>query len=265
MSAPTPVLLELRDVYASYGPYHALFGTSFSVPEHCAVALIGPNGAGKSTVARVASGLVRSSSGAVLLGGTDVTRWPAWRIARAGVVHAPEGRSVFASLTVEENLVLGFRGALGRRHQGEALERAYGAFPVLGQRRHQLAGTLSGGEQRMLTLARVLAAPQRLVVVDELSLGLAPAAVEQVFAALAQVHSLGTALLVADQHVARLLDLADVAVVLQRGRVVRQGRAGELSDVVASLVPARGASLGAPPSNVAYVQPGGVPVRPDSE
>jgi branched-chain amino acid transport system ATP-binding protein len=264
VSDPAPALLELRNVYASYGPYHALFGASLSVPEHCTVALVGSNGAGKSTVARVASGLVHSTSGSILLGGVDITRWPAWRIARAGVFHAPEGRSVFASLTVEENLVLGFRSGHGERQRSEALDRAYSIFHELAHRRAQLAGTLSGGEQRMLTLARVLAVPQHLVIVDELSLGLAPAAVEEVFGALARIREAGTSLLVADQHVERLLDLADRVVVLVRGRVVQEGAVSELSDVVSSLMPARAVSLGVP-TNEGGQQPGGTPERPDAE
>jgi len=224
MTTATPEpLLEVRDVEASYGPYKALFGVSFSVPERCAVALVGSNGAGKSTVARVVSGLVRPSSGTVRFDGQDVTRWPAWRIARAGLAQAPEGRSVFASLSVDENLRLAFKRAGARRAQGEALERAYGAFGRLAGRRDQLAGTLSGGEQRMLALAKVLVVPQRLLVVDELSFGLAPAVVDQAFGALREILAAGTSLLVVEQHVDWVLELAQRLVVLERGRVVQEG------------------------------------------
>jgi len=177
-------LLELRNVDAAYGPYRALFDVSFSVAESSSVALVGPNGAGKSTVARVVSGLVPATGGTVRFDGRDVTRLAPWRIARLGLAHAPEGRSVFATLTVEENLVLTFRRAVGPGGVPDLLDRAFVAFPRLGERRRQLAGTLSGGEQRMLALAKVLALPQRLLVVDELSLGLAPAVVDEVFVAL---------------------------------------------------------------------------------
>ena len=240
--APSPgndggPLLELRDVDAAYGPYRALFGVSFAVPEATGVALVGPNGAGKSTVARVVSGLVRPTAGVVRFAGRDVTRWPAWRIARLGLAHAPEGRSVFASLSVEENLLLTFGQAVGRRGQGEALERAFGAFPRLSQRRHQLAGTLSGGEQRMLTLAKVLAVPQRLLVVDELSLGLDPVVLDDVFAALGAILRSGTSLLVVEQHLPRALELASRVVVLARGRVVHDGPVAEAGDALAGLLP----------------------------
>jgi len=243
--APPGALLELRDVDAAYGPYRALFGVSFTVPERAAVALVGANGAGKSTVARVVSGLVRPTSGTVRFAGQDITRWPAWRIARAGLAHAPEGRSVFASLSVEENLVLGFRQAVGRRGEADALARAYAAFPRLGERRTQSAGTLSGGEQRMLSLAKVLAVPQRLLVVDELSLGLAPRAVDEAFAALRAILEAGTSLLVVEQHVERALSLATAVVLLAKGQVAWAGPAQEAGAVVTGLLPAHGDAPGA--------------------
>jgi branched-chain amino acid transport system ATP-binding protein len=223
-------------VDVAYGPYRALFGVSFQVAERSAVALVGPNGAGKSTVARVVTGLVAPSAGRIVFDGADVTRRPAWRIARLGVAHAPEGRSVFASLTVEENLALEFRRAVGPRGLADALERAYETYPRLGERRDQLAGTLSGGEQRMLALARVLAVPQRLLVVDELSLGLAPAMVDEVFGALRAVLAAGTALLIVEQHVERALELAGRAVVLSEGRVTLDGRVDDVRDVASTMV-----------------------------
>ncbi|HUY23100.1 MAG TPA: ABC transporter ATP-binding protein [Acidimicrobiales bacterium] len=242
MISPAP-LLEVRDVDAVYGPYRALFGVSFSVAERSAVALVGANGAGKSTVARVVSGLVRASSGSVHFAGEDITRYPAWRIARLGLAHAPEGRAVFGSLTVEENLVLTFRQAVGRHGVAGALARAYDAFPRLGERRRQPAGTLSGGEQRMLALAKVLAVPQRLLVVDELSLGLAPVVVDEVFAGLRTILEAGTALLVVEQHVDRALSLADEVVMLAKGRVVRQGPVADVGADVTDLLPARATAL----------------------
>jgi branched-chain amino acid transport system ATP-binding protein len=225
------VLLAVREVEAAYGPFRALFGVSLTVRRGAAVALLGPNGSGKSTVARVVTGLVPVTAGAIEFDGVDVTRMPAWRLARLGVAHAPEGRSVFASLTVEENLLLG----LGKGPA--ALARAYDAFPRLHERRRQHAGTLSGGEQRMLSLARVLADPPALLVVDELSLGLAPVVVEQVFDTLREIRDAGTALLVVEQHVGRALSLADEAVLLHKGRAVQQGPVSDLGDVVTQLVP----------------------------
>lgn len=235
---PVP-LLELEGVDASYGPYRALFEVSMSVSAGAVVALVGPNGSGKSTVARVVSGLVRPTRGRVRFDGRDVTGWPAWRIARAGLLHAPEGRPVFASLTVEENLLLSLEHAAGRRGLAGALERAYASFPRLRERRHQEAGTLSGGEQRMLTLARVLAVPSQLLVVDELSLGLSPAMVDEVFGALRRVHEAGTAILVVEQHVDRAVELATRVVALAQGRVVGAGTPAALATVLSELVPAR--------------------------
>jgi branched-chain amino acid transport system ATP-binding protein len=230
-------LLELENVSAGYGPFRALFDVSIAVPDGAAVALLGANGSGKSTVARVATGLVPLTAGRVRFDGYDVTGWPAWRLARLGVAHAPEGRSVFASLTVEENLVLTFRQAMGRRGMGAALARAYAAFPRLGERRRQNAGTLSGGEQRMLSLAKVLANPPRLLVVDELSLGLAPVVVDEVFHTLTTIRDAGTALLVVEQHVGRAMSLADHVVLLSKGQIAHQGPADELGDIAEKLLP----------------------------
>lgn len=234
-SPPGTALLEVEHVDAGYGPYRALFDVSLSVAEGSVVALVGPNGAGKSTLARVVSGLVRASAGRVRFDGADVTGWPAWRIARHGLAHAPEGRAVFATLTVEDNLALALRPGRSRREADALVARALRPFPRLGERRDQLAGTLSGGEQRMLALARVLAVPQRLLVVDELSMGLAPAVVDEVLDALAAVRATGTALLVVEQQAGRIIDLADRVVVLSQGRVVRQGDATVLRDLVPGL------------------------------
>ncbi|HVC14370.1 MAG TPA: ATP-binding cassette domain-containing protein [Acidimicrobiales bacterium] len=225
MSQRISPALELDGVCASYGPYRALFGVTFSVDEGAAVALLGPNGAGKSTVARVASGLVAPSSGRVRVAGRDVTGEPAWTIARAGLSHVPEGRGVFGSLSVEENLVLAFRRRVGRRNLRASLGLAYERFPVLGERRDQRAATLSGGQQRLLSLAKVLVVPPKVLVADELSLGLAPSVVEDVYASLAEVRSGGTALLVVEQQVDRAFALASSAVVLDRGSVAYAGPA----------------------------------------
>ena len=233
MSAP---ILELRDVEAGYGPFRALFGVSLAVGAGDAVALVGANGAGKTTLARVASGLVAPSAGTVLVDGAEVGQGgpSAWRFVRAGVAHAPEGRSVFSSLTAEENLVLSFHRAVGRSGLAGALERAYELFPRLGERRAQVAGTLSGGEQRMLSLARVLVESPRLLIADELSLGLAPMIVDQVFETLSLIREAGTALLIVEQQVGHALELCDRAVVLEHGLITWQGPSNEAGAVLES-------------------------------
>jgi len=208
-----------------------------SVPAGSVTALVGSNGAGKSTIARVASGLVPVSNGRIFFAGEDVTGLSTWRLVRLGMAHAPEGRSVFATLDVEDNLRLTFIRALGRKRAGEALERAYARFPGLADRRRQLAGTLSGGEQRMLALARVLAVPPKLLVVDELSLGLAPRVVDDVYRALREIRDAGTSLLVIEQQLPRALKLAEQLVVLRKGRVVESGPVGDLSDLARELLP----------------------------
>jgi branched-chain amino acid transport system ATP-binding protein len=224
-------LLELRDVRAGYGPFRAIFDVSFSVPEHSVVALLGANGAGKTTIARVVSGLVPIQTGSLLFDGNDIARLKAWQVARLSIVHAPEGRSVFASLSVEDNLTLDFARSVGRKRVAEGLDRAYELFPRLGKRCRQGAGTLSGGEQRMLSLARVLVHPPRLLVVDELSLGLAPIIVDDVYATLRRVHEAGTTLLIIEQYAEHALAIAESVVLLQHGEVIYDGNVAELGDV----------------------------------
>ncbi|HVA03103.1 MAG TPA: ABC transporter ATP-binding protein [Acidimicrobiales bacterium] len=222
MSGP---ILELENVSAAYSTYRALFGVSLTIPHDGIVALVGSNGAGKSTLARVVSGLVPAAGGSIRFEGQDVTRWPAHRIARAGMVHVPEGRAIFSSLSVEENLTVSFSRRIGRKQTPEALARAYQAFPVLAERRKQLGGTLSGGQQRILSLAKVLAVPPKLLIVDELSLGLAPVIVDQVYEGLLAIHGQGCALLVVEQQVDRVLAIADRAVLLVKGAVAWEGPA----------------------------------------
>jgi branched-chain amino acid transport system ATP-binding protein len=218
--------LEVEHVCAAYGPYRALFDVSFAVPARGITALLGSNGAGKSTVARVVSGLMPSTEGSIRVGGADVTGDPAYRIARVGMAHVPEGRGIFANLTVEENLVLAFRQRLGRKKSTDALAQAYEAFPILGERRKQRGGTLSGGQQRLLSLAKVLMAPPQLFVADELSLGLAPVVIETVYEGLRRINRAGTALLVVEQQVDRAVGLAQEAVILEHGTVAYSGPAG---------------------------------------
>jgi len=236
MTADDRTVLELDGVDAGYGAFRALFGVTFSVPAGGVCALLGPNGAGKTTVARVASGLVRPTAGSVRFRGEDVTGQPAWKLARAGIAHAVEGRSVFATLTVHENLLLAFRRSVGRKGVDAALERAYAEFPRLGERRGQEAGTLSGGEQRMLSLARVLADPPGLLIADELSLGLAPVIVDEVYRTLQAIRDAGSSLLIVEQHVNRALELADTAVLLGKGAVRYAGPASGIGDLTEELL-----------------------------
>lgn len=229
-------VLALDGVDAGYGPFRALFDVTLEIPAGAAVALVGPNGSGKSTVARVATGLVVPTAGRVLVDGADLTGRPAHDFARAGIAHAPEGRAVFATLTVEENLELAFRGAKLAGGVRAGLDEAFGLFPKLAERRRQAAGTLSGGEQRMLTLARVLVLRPRLLVADELSLGLAPIVTTDVYRVLRQVRDAGCALLVVEQHLDHALDLADHVVVLQQGEVRYAGPPDGVGDLAGSVL-----------------------------
>jgi branched-chain amino acid transport system ATP-binding protein len=227
----TPAI-ELRDVTAQYGPFRALFGVTVSVAAREAVALVGSNGAGKTTVARVASGLVAPSSGTITVDGEDLTGARTNRFARAGVAHAPEGRSVFASLSVKENLTLSYRRVFGRRGVRPALDRAYELFPALSRRSNQAAGTLSGGEQRMLSMARVLVEVPKVLIADELSLGLAPIIVDELYESLRRLLDQGTALLIIEQQVVHAFDLCDRVLVLDHGAVSWEGSTDEAGDVV---------------------------------
>lgn len=218
-------MLELRNVEAGYGEQTVLRGVDLSVPDDSVVALLGPNGAGKTTVLRVASGLLKPWTGTLRVAGTDVSDWPAHRLADARVCHVPEGRGIFPGLTVEENL---------RLHAPDDdqswIARIVEVFPRLGERRHQVAGTLSGGEQQMLSLARAYVRTASTVLLDEVSTGLAPTIVDEIFEYLELLRDRGAALLLVEQYVHRALELADYVYILNRGRVVFVGEPDELSD-----------------------------------
>ena len=220
-------LLELEAVEAGYGPFRALFGVTLQVGTGRAVALLGANGAGKTTVARVCTGLVVPTGGSVRFDGVEFSGRKAFEFARAGIVHAVEVRSVFATLTVEENLMLALARSRRSAELAAVVDEAYELFPRLGERREQVAGTLSGGEQRMLSLARVLVDRPRLLVADELSLGLAPIVVDEVYQTLDRIRSAGTTLLIIEQHVSHALAIADEAVILEKGAVAYSGPASE--------------------------------------
>ncbi len=238
-AAGTSDVLSVRNVSAAYGPYRALFDVSFRVPEGGIVALVGSNGAGKSTVARTITGLVPTTEGQIHFGGQEISNLPAYKIARLGMAHVVEGRGIFSSLTVEENLTLAFRQRAGRDKLKENLERAYTAFPILGERRRQSGGTLSGGQQRLLSLAKVLVVPSKVLVADELSLGLAPVVVDTVYEGLREINQNGTALVVVEQQVHRVLQLANWAIVLNHGSVVYEGEPAGAGTAVENLMARR--------------------------
>jgi len=217
-------MLEIENVTAGYGDTVVLRGVTLSVPDSKVVALLGPNGAGKTTTLRVTSGLIRPMSGRVMLNGEDLTGQRAYVMTRKGLCHLPEGRGIFPSLSVRENLIL--QSPPGQESQSLAVATA--TFPFLGARMKQLAGSLSGGEQQMLALVRAFISKPKIVVVDEASLGLAPLIVDRIFEALRQLVAKGTALLLVEQYIARALELADDVYVLNRGRIVFFGPAGEL-------------------------------------
>lgn len=234
MSQPAPMtpLLELRNVDAGYGPFRAIFDVSFTVERGRVLTLLGSNGAGKTTVARVCSGLIGPTKGVVRFDGADFTGRPAYVFARSGIVHAPEGRSVFGTLTVEENLHLGLECSHGRVEAHKLTRRAYEMFPRLGERRKQFAGTLSGGEQRMLSLSRVLVGEPRLLIADELSLGLAPIIVDEVYELLQTIRDAGTTLLIIEQHIGHALGIADDCLLLEKGAVIDRGDAEHMRKAV---------------------------------
>jgi branched-chain amino acid transport system ATP-binding protein len=252
-------VLTVRNVSAAYGPYRALFDVSFRVPAGGVVALVGANGAGKSTIARTLTGLVTATAGQVMFSGQDVTGLPAYRIARLGMAHVVEGRGVFSTLTVEENLTLAFRQREGRAKLRDNLERAYTAFPILGERRRQMAGTLSGGQQRLLSLAKVLVVPSKVLVADELSLGLAPVVVDTVYEGLQEINRNGTALVVVEQQIHRVLRLASWAVVLNHGTVAYEGEPTGAEEAVETLMARREEAAA---SGVAEAEESEAEVRP---
>jgi branched-chain amino acid transport system ATP-binding protein len=217
-------MLTLSGITAGYGETTVLRDVSLTVPQSSVAALLGPNGAGKTTTLRVASGLLRPTHGRVLLDGEDVTGKPPHELVRRGVCLIPEGRGIFRSLTVRENLLL----HADPGDESAALDLATEEFAVLGDRLDQLAGTLSGGEQQMLALARAYVQRPKLVLLDEVSMGLAPLIVEQIFGFIGRLAASGTALLLVEQYVSQALRLADYVYVMSRGSLVFQGDAGEL-------------------------------------
>jgi branched-chain amino acid transport system ATP-binding protein len=221
-------MLEVNDLVVNYGAIQALQGISFHVEEGEVVTLIGANGAGKSTTLRTISGLLHPSRGDVSYLGQSIAGRPADWIVKQGVIHVPEGRKIFAPLTVRENLEM---GAYTRSDKGEiaqTMQRVFGSFPRLEERLGQLGGTLSGGEQQMLAMGRGMMAQPKLLLLDEPSMGLAPILVEEIFDIITEIHEQGVSILLVEQNAAMALSVADRAYVLETGRIVLEGPAQEV-------------------------------------
>ena len=225
MSEP---ILELRDLRVHYGAIEALRGISLEVQEGQVVALIGANGAGKTTTLRAVTRMLRPTSGSVRFRGEEVSRLASHEIVARGMAHAPEGRGIFLNLTVQENLDLGAYLRRDRPGIAEDLSRVFDLFPILAERRSQVSGTLSGGEQQMLAVGRALMSRPKLMLLDEPSLGLAPQVVERIFLVLRQVNEGGVALLLVEQNAHKALQIAHRAYVLETGEVVMRGTGKEL-------------------------------------
>ncbi|MGH9097312.1 MAG: ABC transporter ATP-binding protein, partial [Acidimicrobiales bacterium] len=222
----TEPLLQVQGLDVRYGGSQALFEVSIDVRPGTVLAVLGVNGAGKSTLARAVAGLVPAAAGRVTFDGQDITGWPAHLTRRLGLTYIPEGRGIFPGLSVTDNLKMAVGGE-PRHERSTAIERAIAKFPALGARKSQRAGSLSGGEQQMLALARALAVSPKLVIADELSLGLAPLMAESVFKSIEEARRSGITIVLSEQFVHRALSMADNCVILARGRVGWSGPASE--------------------------------------
>ena len=230
MSIP---ILEVCDVHAAYGRIEVLRGVNLTIPKGAVLALLGPNGAGKSTLTKIICGQKKATSGDVHLGGVNVRNSGSDELARVGVCLVPEGRSVFPNLTVEENLVLmSYAGV----PSAAVLETAFAYFPRLSERRRQLAGTLSGGEQQMLAMSRALASDPALLILDELSMGLAPLIVDELYETVAEIAATGVSILCIEQFARTALRVSDYAAVMTGGRVVATGEPGEIMDTMSDVI-----------------------------
>jgi branched-chain amino acid transport system ATP-binding protein len=227
---PRPVLLEVRDVFVHYGRIEALHGISLVVHEGELVTLLGSNGAGKTTMMRAISGLRPLSSGSVWFDGKDITKVKAHRRVTDGLIQAPEGRGVFPGMTVAENLEMGCYGRKfsSKSEHREKLDWVFETFPRLAERRNQVGGTLSGGEQQMLAIGRALMARPKVLLLDEPSMGLAPMVISQIFKIISEINAQGTTVLLVEQNAQQALSRSDRAYILETGRVTRTGDAREM-------------------------------------
>ncbi len=227
-------MLRIRNLEAGYGKVQVLHGISIDVPKGSVVTLIGSNGAGKTTTMRAVSGMIKPTAGEITLNGIRIDGLESYAVAKRGLAHSPEGRRVFATMSVADNLLLGaFPRLTGSRPKGDVagdLERAMELFPRLRERRNQLAGTLSGGEQQMLAMARAVMLNPEIVLLDEPSMGLAPILVEEVFRIIANLKSRGVTMLLVEQFAAAALKVADYGYVLENGRISVHGEASKLRD-----------------------------------
>ena len=223
-------MLRLEGVSAAYGNVPAIRGVSIDVGEGEAVGLLGANGAGKSTTLRAISGLVRLTAGRISFMGQDLASIPPYRVTELGIAHVPEGRQVFPEMSVQENLVVGSYAPRAKPERARSLELVYGIFPRLAERRDQLAGTMSGGEQQMLAVGRGMMLKPRLLMLDEPSLGLAPVMCDVTFEKISEIHKMGTAILLVEQNVSRALSLVQRAYVLESGSIIMHGTSAELAN-----------------------------------
>jgi branched-chain amino acid transport system ATP-binding protein len=224
------MLLDVNDLNVYYGAIHALQGVSFNVEEGEIVSLIGANGAGKSTILRTISGLLRPRTGSIQFKGQDITFTPAEQIVRLGISQVPEGRKIFAPLTVRENLLMGAYTRSDPQEIQNSMERVFTSFPRLKERINQLGGTLSGGEQQMLATGRGLMSLPTLLLMDEPSMGLSPILVEEIFRIIKEINSQGTSILLVEQNALMALSVANRAYVLETGRIVLSGDAHEVAE-----------------------------------
>ena len=221
-------MLEVRDLEVYYGVIQAIKGISFDVNQGEIVALIGANGAGKTTTLHTITGLISAKTGKIVYEGTDITRVPGYKLVGMGIAHVPEGRRVFATLTVLQNLKMGAYTRKDKEEIEATLKMIYQRFPRLEERKNQLAGTLSGGEQQMLAMGRALMSHPRMIVMDEPSMGLAPILVEQIFKIIQTLHEAGTTILLVEQNAQAALSIADRGYVLETGKIVTSGTGTEL-------------------------------------